>query len=177
MSGSIFQAATEVSVGERDGSIQVTFRRSGDLSQPANVIYDVSTESATAGVDFTGSSGTVQFEAGQDNASVNFGIINDNLSEATETFIVSLTAVDDGVIGIPRTVRVNILDDENPVLPPVDPPLVSPYDVSTENVITGLRQPINFEFSPTDPNIVYIAEKGGLIRTSLVAVAPRHGRR
>ena len=169
MSGSIFQAATEVSVGERDGSIQVTFRRSGDLSQPANVIYDVSTESATAGVDFTGSSGTVQFEAGQDNASVNFGIINDNLSEATETFIVSLTAVDDGVIGIPRTVRVNILDDENPVLPPVDPPLVSPYDVSTENVITGLRQPINFEFSPTDPNIVYIAEKGGLIRTYNIA--------
>jgi glucose/arabinose dehydrogenase/uncharacterized protein (DUF427 family) len=165
MSGSIFQAATEVSVGERDGSIQVSFRRSGDLSQPVNVIYDVSTESATAGVDFTGSSGTVRFEAGQDLASVNFGIINDNLSEATETFIVSLVAVDSGSITVPRTTRVNILDDENPVLPPADPPLVSPYDVSTQNVITGLRQPINFEFSPTDPNIIYVAEKGGLIRT------------
>ncbi len=35
MSGSVFQAATEVSVGERDGFLTVTFLRTGDLSKQA----------------------------------------------------------------------------------------------------------------------------------------------
>ncbi len=164
MSGLIFQAATEVSVGERDGSIKVTVRRSGDLSQAVNVVYDVSTETASAGVDFTGSSGVLRIEAGAEQASINLGIVNDTLSEATETFVVSLVSIDSGTLSLPRTTRINILDDENPVLPPSDPPLVSPYRVNTENFVTGLNQPINFEFSPIDPKIAYVAEKGGLIR-------------
>ena len=164
MSGLIFQAATEVSVGERDGSIKVTVRRSGDLSHAVNVVYDVSTETASAGVDFTGSSGVLRIEAGAEQASINLGIVNDTLSEATETFVVSLVSIDSGTLSLPRTTRINILDDENPVLPPSDPPLVSPYRVNTENFVTGLNQPINFEFSPIDPKIAYVAEKGGLIR-------------
>jgi glucose/arabinose dehydrogenase/uncharacterized protein (DUF427 family) len=164
MSGLIFQAATEVSVGERDGTIKVTVRRTGDLSQAVNVVYDVTAENATAGVDFTGSSGVLRIEAGADQASVNFGIINDNLSEATETFVFSLVGIDSGTLSVPRTTRINILDDENPVLPPSDPPLVSPYRVNTETFVSGLTQPLNFEFSPIDPKIAYVAEKGGRIR-------------
>jgi glucose/arabinose dehydrogenase len=164
MSGFIYQAATEISVGERDGKVTVTFLRSGDLSSPVNVTYDLTTESAAVGFDFIGASGTIRFEADQSQVSLNFNILNDTLSESTETFVVGIVGVDSGTLSIPRTTRVNILDDENPVLPPVDPPLVSPYRVETETFISGLKQAINFEFSPNNPDIIYVAEKAGLIR-------------
>ena len=89
MSGSIFQAATEVSIGERDGQVTITFLRTGDLSDPVNITYDVTSELATPGADFTGGSGTVLMAAGASSAAVTFPITNDALSEATETFIVS----------------------------------------------------------------------------------------
>ena len=57
-------------------------------------------------------------------------ILDDALSEATETFTVSLVNVDSGTVLSPRTARVNILDDEHPTVPPVEPPLVSDYAVS-----------------------------------------------
>ena len=64
----------------------------------------------------------------------------------------------------PRTARVNILDDENPVIEPADPPLISSYNVTQQAVITGLSEPMAFEFAPQDPSLVYVAEKGGRIR-------------
>jgi glucose/arabinose dehydrogenase/lysophospholipase L1-like esterase len=163
MSGSIFQAATEVSIGERDGQVIVTFLRTGDLSSPINITYDVTSESATPGADFTGGSGTVLMAAGASSTTVTFPIINDTLSESTETFIVSLAAVDSGEISLPRTVRVNILDDENPVVPPASPPLASDYRVIKETVVSDLNQPIKFEFSPVNPDLAYVADKAGVI--------------
>ena len=164
MSGSIFQATTEISFGERDGRVYVTFLRTGDLSSPVNITYDVTTDTATPGSDYVGASGVVLMEANQDSVTVPFDIVNDALSESTEAFSVSLVSVDSGALGVPRTLRVNILDDENPVLPPTDPPLVSSYQVTEQGLITGLDEPTNFDFSPINPDIVYVAEKGGLIR-------------
>jgi glucose/arabinose dehydrogenase len=165
MSGSVFQAATEISVGERDGRLTVTFLRTGDLSKPVDVIYDITTESATQGIDFTGASGTVRFQAGADQAKITIDILNDALFEQTETFIVSLVSVGPGgSLSVPRTLRVNILDDENPVLPPATPPLVSEYRVTMERIVENLDQPINMEFSASNPDLAYVAQKGGLIR-------------
>ena len=164
MSGVIFQANTEVFVGERDSSVTVTFLRTGDLSKPVLVEYDVTAESATPGADFRGQSGVARFAAGADRATVTIEILDDFRAESTEVFAVSITAVDSGSSGLPRTMRVNILDDENPVLPPSDPPLVSDYDVTFQRVAGGFDQPINLEIAPTRPNIGYVAEKGGEIR-------------
>jgi glucose/arabinose dehydrogenase len=175
MSGLVFQDATEVSVGERDGQVGVTFARSGDLSRPMTVQYDVTTETATPGEDYRGSSGSVRFAAGQDRATVTFDIVDDVRREGTETFAVSLLSVDSGAISVPRTCRVNILDDENPELPPSDPPLVSDYDVVSEPLIRGLSRPINIEFSPVDPGTAYVAEQSGLISAYDVASGTRLG--
>lgn len=165
MSGSISQAKTEVFVGERDGSVTVSFVRTGDLSRPVNVTYDVSAESATSGDDFRGQSGVARFDAGSDRATVNIAILDDALFESTEVFAVSIVAVDSGTMAVPRTTRINILDDENPVLPPTDPPFESAYDVTFQRVAGGLNQPINLEIAPARPGIGYVAQKGGLIRT------------
>ena len=86
-------------------------------------------------------------------------------SEPTETFVVSIINVDSAsTILYPRTARIEILDDENPVSDPASPPLTSNYVVTEQVVVSGLNQPIAFEFAPHDPSLIYIAEKGGVIK-------------
>ena len=164
MSGTIAFLVNEIFVNETAGQAVLTIARTGDLSQPTTINYAVTADTATAGSDFQPRSGSVTMAAGQNRAFVNVPIINDGLSEATETFIGSITGVSSGTFGTPRTTRVNILDDENPVGEPPNPPLVSDYIVTEQRMMSGLNQPIDFVFSPTDPDILYIAEKGGRIR-------------
>ncbi len=168
MTGTIFLEAGEVSLGETDGVVYVTIVRQGDLSGATQITYEItpsSTDAATAGVDYTATlSGVVFLDAGQDRVSIPINIIDDALGEPTETFVVSLINATSGTLLAPRTSRVDILDNETPVQDPGEPPLASDYDVSQDVVVTGLSQPIKFEFSPVDPSIVYVAEKGGLIK-------------
>ena len=64
-------------------------------------------------------------DAGVDHVSIPVQIINDTLSEPTETFAVSIINVDSGsTLLAPRTARIDILDDENPVVEPPAPPLI-----------------------------------------------------
>ena len=98
-------------------------------------------------------------------------IINDNLPEPTETFVFSLitaaNAAQTAAIGVPRTSRVSILDDETPAPPPnPEPPLTSNYNVTPVSLVHGLNQPVRFVFSPVNPSQVYVAEKPGIIALS-----------
>jgi VCBS repeat-containing protein len=164
MSGSVALEASTYSVREQDGSITVAFVRTGDLSGSAQVLYGINPSTATA-ADFTGSTGTVTFASGQARTEITIPIINDALSEATETFNVSIVDVLDATLLFPRTARVDILDDENPVLPPTEPPLISNFSATQQAVITtNLNQPMTFEWSPTSPNLMYIGEKVGTIK-------------
>lgn len=167
MSGVIYFESSEISVGERDGLVLITIVRDGDLSAPVDILYEItpsSTNPASAGIDYSAVlSGTVSMAAGEDRVSIPATILDDDIAEPTETFVVSLINVSSGSLLAPRTVRVDILDDENPVQDPAEPPLSSNYDIAQEVVITGLSQPIKFEFSPVDPSLVYVAEKNGLI--------------
>ena len=142
----------------------VPILRTGDLSLPVNIIYGVTPDNATQGVDYVDTDGTVRMEAGQDRVYVPVTILDDGLSEPTESFVVSIINVDSGMLLFPRTARVSILDNENPVTDPVDPPLVSDYDVADTVIASGLVQPIALEFAPHDPSLIYIAEKRGIIK-------------
>lgn len=162
MSGLIFLEAAEISVSENDGVVRIIIVREGDDSQPVTVSFE--TVPGTAGAsDFQGFSGTVTIPAGQDRVAVEIPITDDNLSEATEFFSISLSNVSSGALQFPRTSTVSILDDENPVTDPPQPPLESDFDVSPEAVFTGISQPIAFEFLPDDPSRMYVAQKNGLI--------------
>ncbi|MCC0016240.1 MAG: PQQ-dependent sugar dehydrogenase [Rhodobiaceae bacterium] len=164
MSGTIFLEASELSVLETEGTVIVPILRTGDLSLPVNIIYGVTPDNATQGVDYVDTDGTVRMEAGQDRVYVPVTILDDGLSEPTESFVVSIINVDSGMLLFPRTARVSILDNENPVTDPVDPPLVSDYDVADTVIASGLVQPIALEFAPHDPSLIYIAEKRGIIK-------------
>ncbi|MEJ0061046.1 MAG: cadherin-like domain-containing protein [Terricaulis sp.] len=164
MTGNIFLAVPEVSVSEADSAVLVTFERTGDLSGAVTITYGVTEENADEGADYIGPSGTVVLEAGQARVSVPITILNDAFGEPTETFVVSLIHVDNGFIEAPRTLRVSILDDEIPIIDPPEPPAVSNYNVSMQEVLSGLNAPIKLEFSQTNPSLAYVAEKGGVIK-------------
>jgi VCBS repeat-containing protein len=170
MADSVFLAAQEISVGEADGQVLVTFKRAGDFSTPVTITYGVTDDTATNGADYTAPAfGTATIPIGADHVSIAIPIINDALGEATESFVVSIVGVDadfltHGIILAPRTARVTILDDENPVTPPVDPPLVSNFNVTLQPVSTGYELPIKLEFLPTNANQAVVGQKDGLIQ-------------
>ena len=164
MTGEIFLEASELSVREPDGTVFVPIVRTGDLSGPVTIEYGVSADTATEGVDYIDTDGFVTMAAGEDRVLVPVQILDDGDSELTETFVLAIINVDSGTLLFPRTARVDILDDENPVADPPNPPLVSDFDVSEVAFTSALNQPIAFEFAPQDSSLVYIAEKNGTIK-------------
>ena len=165
MTGTIFLEASELSIGEPNRTVFVPIVRTGDLSGSATIEYGITPNTATVGADYVGGTGTITMQAGQARVVVPVQILNDGEFESTETFAVSIINVDSSsTLLFPRTARVDILDDENPVVDPPDPPLSSSYNVTQQAVITGLSEPMAFEFAPQDPSLVFVAEKGGRIR-------------
>lgn len=168
MSGRVSLEVNEVSVSETSGHVFIAIVREGDLSQ--SVTIEFATTPGTAGsADYIDVTGTVTMAPGQSRVLVPISILDDNLSEATEGFTVSLINVSSGSLTAPRTTLVDILDDENPVQDPPNPPLVSNFEVTAEDLYGGYNQPIAFEFSSTQPGLTYVAEKGGRIRLLDVA--------
>lgn len=152
-------------VSETAGTVMVPIVRTGDLTKESTIEYGITSDTAAEGQDYIGGNGTITMAAGQDRAYIPVTIVNDNVSEPTETFVVSIINVDEGsTILYPRTARIDILDDENPVVDPANPPLTSNYVVTEQVVASGLNQPIAFEFAPQDPSVMYVAEKGGVIK-------------
>jgi len=168
MSGTVFLDANEYSVGERDGFVTIKFIRTGDTSEAVQVHYATNPTSATPGDggDYTSASGVATIAAGENGVTIDIPILDDDLSEATETFSVSITSIepaDSTTLLFPRTAAIKILDDENPATDPVEPPLVSDYDVSTSDVITGLDQPMSLIWLPGSDSLALLAQKKGQI--------------
>ena len=160
-----FGSSPRVSEAAATGTVLVPIVRTGDLTRESTIEYGITSDTATAGDDYIGENGTITMAVGQERAYIPVQIVNDNVSEPTETFVVSIINVDSAsTILYPRTARIEILDDENPVSDPASPPLTSNYVVTEQVVVSGLDQPIAFEFAPNDPSKIYIAEKGGVIK-------------
>jgi glucose/arabinose dehydrogenase len=164
MSGQIFFESAELSIGETNGQVLVPIVRTGDTSQPVTVEY--ATTNITAGAaDYRSIAGTITIPAGQTRVVVPVQILNDTLAEPTEAFTVSIINVSSGTLLFPRTSNVSILDDENPAVDPVEPPLASDYAVTQNTVVSGgLNQPLAFEFLPSADDLMLIANKVGTIK-------------
>ena len=87
---------TSPRIGEADGTVLVPIVRTGDLTRPSTIEYGITADTATAGVDYVGGNGTITMDAGEDRVFIPVQILNDNLSEPTETFVVSIINVDSG---------------------------------------------------------------------------------
>ena len=107
-----FSSAT-YSVNENGGSILITVTRTGGSSGAVGVSYATSNVSATAGSDYTSTSGTLSWANGN-TASKTFSIpiINDSVyGEGNETVNLTLSSPTGGAtLGSPSTAVLTIID-------------------------------------------------------------------
>jgi hypothetical protein len=90
----------DTTVTETDGTVNAIFTLtlSAASGKSVSVAYQAVSGSATSGVDFTATAGTVTFARGSRTATIKVPIVGDNLSEPTETFSVQLSSPQNATI-------------------------------------------------------------------------------
>jgi hypothetical protein len=101
----------DASVAEGAGSATLTVSLSSASGGPVTVSYATSAGTATAGLDYTTTSGVVTFAAGQVTRPIVVPILPDALDEPDETFLVTLSAPGGATLGDGQA-TVTILDDD-----------------------------------------------------------------
>ncbi len=100
-------------VSESVGNMTINVRRTGGVGVAGTVHYATTAGTATAGSDFTTTSGNLAFNANETNKTITVVILNDAVTEADETFTVVLSAPSgENVIGSNDTLTVTIADDD-----------------------------------------------------------------
>lgn len=99
---------------EAAGAVSVWVTRSGGNASPVGINYRVEAGTASA-EDFSSSSGTLSFAAGETAKAIPIAITDDLLVEADETLVVTLSEPAGGAtLGGQSSVTVTIVDDEKP---------------------------------------------------------------
>jgi glucose/arabinose dehydrogenase len=100
-------------VRESDGSVNVTVLRSGnDLSGTSSIKYTTTGETATAGIDYVETAGTLTFAPGETSKTINIPILDDTLPEGIETFTFVIDQPENANLGTQRTGRISIEDND-----------------------------------------------------------------
>lgn len=101
---------TSSSVEKSAGVAVVSVRRSASLSEVVSVSYGTSSGTATAGSDYTESSGVLNFAAFETERSIVVPVSSDAISEGDESFTVALSSLTGGaVLGANSSHTVTIL--------------------------------------------------------------------
>lgn len=165
MSASVSLDAAAISISEDEGFVRIPINRFGNLQDKIVVKFATYRDTADRDSDFISRSGTVEIGPGVQRITVPIQVIDDRVLEKTESFVFSITSVENGVLEAPRTTRVDILDDDDPASGQPKPVEASKYDVTESTVFAGLNAPLDLEFLPTKNDLAYISEKAGYIKT------------
>ena len=114
--GALQFSAPTFSVAEGAGTATITVTRTGGSDGAVGVTYATADGSATSGSDYTATTGSLSWVAG-DSASKSFTvpITNDGTTEINETVALSLSAVTGGAtLGAPANAILTIVDDDTP---------------------------------------------------------------
>jgi hypothetical protein len=146
--------APEYSAAEGDGSALVTAVRSGGIGFTVSADYSTADGSAAAGQDYTLSVGSITFAPGEYSKQINIPILQDDASESSENFSISLSNPSaNATLGTPPTATINILDDEGP------PVITSPRNASGQRDesfsyrITATNTPTRFGANGLPPGL------------------------
>jgi hypothetical protein len=119
MPGSLRFGEPSYAVGENGGSVVVKVVRENGSDGRVSVNYATSNGSATAGSDYTATSGTLTFEPGEIQKEFSVAITDDTADEDDETVNLTLTNPTDGaVLGVPPAAVLTIIDNETPAAEP-----------------------------------------------------------
>ena len=118
------------------GTVTATFNVTLSVAstQTVTVSYATSNGTATAGSDYTGGSGTVTFNPGQTSKSIGVLVTGDTVSEANETFTVTLSNPGNAVLGDGVATGTITNDDAAPT--------ISINDVSVTEGQTGMANAV-----------------------------------
>ena len=106
-------SASSYQVAENAGPATITVNRSGSTQGAVSVDYATTNGSATAGSDYTATSGTLSFAAGQTSATFDVPVTDDATDEANETVNLTLSNPGGGAtLGSPSTAVLTIVDNE-----------------------------------------------------------------
>jgi len=118
------------------GPVAITF--TATLSAPSGrtvtAAYATADDTASAGTDYTATSGTLTFTPGQTSATVTVAVLDDATDENNETFFVNLSAPVNATISDARGVG-TIVDDDGPPALSIGDATVSEGNAGTTNAV------------------------------------------
>jgi hypothetical protein len=108
--GTVALSASTSSVAQNAGQAVLTVNRSGGLNGTISVAYATANGTATAGADYTATSGTLQWASGDTSArSISIPVSNANPFSGTKNFKVALSSPTGGAgLGTPSSTTVSI---------------------------------------------------------------------
>ncbi|HEX3553852.1 MAG TPA: galactose oxidase-like domain-containing protein [Thermoanaerobaculia bacterium] len=110
-------SSNSYTTGEAGPATVVVVTRSGGSTGTVMVQYSTADGTAKAGSDYTATSGTLTFAAGETRKVLSVPILNDAVQEPDESFTVALSNPTGGAsLGSPQTATVTIVDDDNPAV-------------------------------------------------------------
>lgn len=188
--GALAFTSTNYSVGEAAGTLTVSVSRTVTALGTASVSYATSNGTATAGADYTATSGTLNWANGDSaNKTFTVTILNDSTYEGNEAFTLTLSNPTAGAtIGSPSTATATIFDDDvaadtTPPGVPGTPTFSSvtgtsatvTWSAATDNVggsgIYGYRYSLNGGAWITLGNLITTANLTGLANLTSYSVA------
>jgi hypothetical protein len=104
--------ASSSTVAENAGSVMLTVQRLNDTQTEASVDYATADGTATSGLKYTATSGTLAFAVGETDQTIVVPILNEGLAEGTKTFQVILSNPTNAILGTPTTNTVSITDND-----------------------------------------------------------------
>lgn len=105
-------SAPAYTASEADGMTLITVTLSGASTLTVTVNYASSNGTATAGSDYTGTSGLLIFAPGVTSQAFLVTILNDTLDELDETVFLALSAPTNATLGPPNAATLTIVDDD-----------------------------------------------------------------
>ena len=109
-------SASDYVVNENAGSVMVAVTRTGNTANAATINYATSNGTADSATDYTSTSGSLQFAAGETVKYFTVPIIDDGLVERTENINVALSSPSGVPLGSPFASSITIIDDDKPLL-------------------------------------------------------------
>ena len=98
VSGPVGISVADASIDEDDTNLDFTVTLSKSATSAVSVNYATENDSATSGSDFTSSSGTLQFAAGDTSKTVSVPILDDDHDEGSEVFFLVLSSASGAVL-------------------------------------------------------------------------------
>jgi hypothetical protein len=109
--GSVQFSASSIAAIEDVGTLPITVVRTGGSAGSLTVDFATTNGTAIAGQDYTSTSGTLTFGAGETSKTIQIPITDDSTTEADETFTVSLSNTTNlESLGSPNTLQVTVQD-------------------------------------------------------------------